>query len=86
MSEIVFGSNKTISENHMKFYYIFPLQTYSGNWTEFTKRTYKTHKNLVFSAAYCPFFSGISAVVLILLLGACESEEFPTAEYNKSQK
>ena len=50
------------------------------------QKQYKTHKNLVFSAAYCPFFSGISAVVLILLLGVCESEEFPTAEYNKSQK
>ena len=70
----------------MKFYYIFPLQTYNRNWTEVTKTTYRTHKNLVFSAAYCPFFSGIPAVVLILLLGACENEEFPTAEYSKSQK
>ena len=35
---------------------------------------------------FCPFFSRISAVVLILLLGAGESEEFPTAEYSKSQK
>ena len=43
-------------------------------------------QKLVFSAAYFPFFSGISAVVLILLLGARESEQFPTAEYNKSQK
>ena len=36
-------------------------------------------QKLVFSAAYCPFLSGISAVVLILLPGACESEQFPTA-------
>ena len=50
------------------------------------KTTYKTHKNLVFSAAYCFFFSGILAVVLILHLGASESEELLTAEYNKSQK
>ena len=49
------------------------------------QKQHKTRKNVVFSAACCPFFSGISAVVLILLLGACESEEFPTAEYNKSQ-
>ena len=33
-----------------------------------------------------PLFSGISAVALILLLGVCESEQFHTAEYNKSQK
>ena len=33
LSEIVFASNKKISENHMKFYYIFPLQTYNRNWT-----------------------------------------------------
>ena len=43
-------------------------------------------QKLIFSVAYCPVFSGISAVVLILLLGACESEQFPTAEHNKSQK
>ena len=49
------------------------------------KNNINTHKNSVFSAAYCPFFSGIKAVVLILLLGACESKKFPTAEYNKSQ-
>ena len=43
-------------------------------------------QKLVFSGAYCPFFAGISAVVLILLLGASDSKQFPTAGYNKSQK
>ena len=50
------------------------------------KITCKTYKSLVFSTANCPFFSGVSAVVLILLLGACESKEFPMAEHNNSTK
>ena len=54
--------------------------------TEFNLQKHKTRKNLAFSAGYCPFFSGISVAVLVLFIGACESEGFPTTEYNKSQK
>ena len=43
-------------------------------------------QKLVYSPAYCPFFSSNSAVVLALILGACKSERFLTAEYNKSEK
>ena len=50
------------------------------------KNNIKNIQKLVFSAAYCPFYSGNSTVVLILHLGVCESEQFPTVDYNKSQK
>ena len=49
----------------------------------------KQHIKYIKFGLFCclmSLFSSISAVVLILLLGACESEQFPTAEYSKSQK
>ena len=41
---------------------------------------------MVFSAVYCLFFSGYSALAVVLILGACESKRFTTAEYKKPQK
>lgn len=41
---------------------------------------------MVFCVAYCPFFSGNSALVLVLILRARKSEGIPTAKYSKSQK
>ena len=86
LSEIVFGSNKkNLGKSHEILLYLSTANV-QLQLNLIYQTTCKACKSLVFSATNCPFFSGVSAVVLILLLGACESEEFPTAEHNKSQK
>ena len=72
---------KNLKKSHKNLIYISTANVKS-RLNSIYKNNMKNISKLVI-AAYCSFFSDISGV--ILLLGAC-SEQFPTAEYNKSKK